>query len=354
MKDYVVGHKRRDFSKLWRMFAFVTMIVLVVVTVVIRQFYSQALGPVSASQQNILITIPSGASIKEMAINLENQGVIKQDWAFEWYVRNNNVRDKLQAGTYYLRPNQGVKLVVETLTQGKIATNLFTILPGHRLDQIRSALINNGGFTEKEVDTALKPENYNNHPALKDLPAGASLEGYLYPESFQKTTETKPETLIRQSLDEMQKHLTPDIREAFEKHGLTLHEGIKLASIVEREASNPEDRRVVAQVFLRRLKQDVLLQSDPTAVYGAIKAGKVFSVGESIGFDSEYNTYKYSGLPPGPISNVSAVSLGAVAKPADTDFLYFVAGDDGKTYFSHTIAEHERLVSEHCKKLCSQ
>lgn len=348
MKDYVMGERRRDLTRLWRILSVILVALLLVTTMVVREVYSSALKPVSASERNVLVTVPSGATIDEIAKKLETAGVIKKAWAFEWYVRNNNVRDKLQAGTYYLRPNQGVKLVVETLTQGNIATNLFTILPGQRLDQIRNALINSGGFSSQDVDNALKPENYADHPALTDKPAEASLEGYLYPESFQKTAETKPEDLITQSLDQMQKYLTPEIRQAFVKHGLTVHEGVKLASIVEREVGGVEDRKVVAQIFLLRLKQGIALQSDITAIYGALKAGQP----PSVKFESEYNSYTNPGLPPTPISNVSEASLKAVAFPANTNYLYFVSGDDGKTYFAHTVEQHDKNVAERCKKNC--
>lgn len=350
MKDYVMGERRRDLNKLWRTLTIVLVALLLVTTVIVRELYSNALRPVSASQHNVLVSIPTGATIEDIAKKLESGGVIKKAWAFEWYVRNNNVRHKLQAGTYYFRPNQGVRSVVETLTQGKIAINLFTILPGQRLDQIRSALINNGSFPAQDVDRALNPENYADHPALTDKPTEASLEGYLYPESFQKTAETKPEDLINKSLDQMQKYLTPEIRQAFVKHGLTVHEGVKLASIVEREVSGPEDRKVVAQIFLLRLKKGMALQSDITAIYGALRAGQP----PSVKFESAYNTYSHTGLPPAPISNVSDVSLRAVAYPSNTDYIYFVSGDDGKTYFSHTVEQHDKNVAEHCKKNCNK
>ena len=110
------------------------------------------------------------------------------------------------------------------------------------------------------------------------------------------------------------------------------------------------DRPVVAQVFLKRYKEDMRLGSDVTAYYGARLAGKE----PSLGYDSPYNTRLHSGLPPGPISNVSAGSLEAVAFPAQTDWLYFVAGDDGITHFSKTLQEHEALTAKYCKKLCSQ
>lgn len=349
MKDYALGEKRRNYTKMWRITAVIAVVLLLVASIAVRVVYSQALQPVSASQHTVLITIEPGSSVREIGKKLEDAGLVRESWAFEWYIRNNNVRDKLQAGAYYFRPNQGVRDIVETMTQGKIATNLFTVLPGQRLDQIRSALINNGGFSAADVDQSLKSENYADHPALTDKPSGANLEGYLYPESFQKSAETKPEALIKQSLDQMQKHLTPEIREAFVKQGLTVHQGITLASIIEQEVSNGGDRKVVAQVFLTRLKQEMPLQSDVTVIYGAIRANQQ---PPRLDFDSEYNTFTNSGLPPGPISNVSESSLRAVAFPSSTDFIFFVAGDDGKTYFSHTQAEHEKNIEQHCKKLC--
>ena len=127
-----------------------------------------------------------------------------------------------------------------------------------------------------------------------------------------------------------------------------MHQGITLASIIEREASTPEDRSRVAQVFYRRISEGRRLQSDATALYGAALNGAE----PSAHYESAYNTYSHDGLPPGPISNVSASSLAAVANPASTDYLYFVAGDDGQTYFSHTLAEHEALTQQHCTRAC--
>jgi UPF0755 protein len=119
-----------------------------------------------------------------------------------------------------------------------------------------------------------KPPEQLNHQALVDKPAGASLEGYLYPESFQKTSETTPKQIVMASLDEMQKRLTPTIRQGIAKQGLTLHQGITLASIIDSEVSNPEDKPVVAQVFLKRMRSGMKLESDVTAFYGSILDGK--------------------------------------------------------------------------------
>lgn len=316
-------------------------------TVAVRYTYNQNLQPVSQSQQFQTVTIESGATVEQIASQLEEMGLIRSAWAFRLYVSSKEVRNSLQAGTYEIAPNQGIPEIVGQLTGGKIATNLVTILPGQRIDQVRKRLIQDG-FTEAQVDGALDPARYARHPALVDKPAGVSLEGYIYPESYQKTGQTEVDTIIGNALDQMDKQLTPDIRSAFARQGLSTYQAIILASIVEREVSSQQDREQVAQVFLKRLKIGMRLQSDATASYGAILNGAE----PSSSYDSPYNTYRYDGLPSTPISNVSASSLRAVAYPASTDWLYFVSGDDGTNHFSKTLQEHEANVIEYCSN-CS-
>lgn len=342
MSKYSIHSPRSGLAKLFAVFVIVAVIGLVGSIAVIRHRYYEGLKPVSGSQKSQLVTIESGATASEIAVTLKKAGVIREAWAFEWYVRNHSLRDKLQAGTYYIQPSQTIPEIATILTRGQVATDLVTILPGRRIDQLRQALVNSG-FNPDEVENAFNPALYKNHPALVDKPLEASLEGYLYPESFQKHPTTKPEVIITASLDEMQKHLTPDVRAGFVKQGLTVHEGITLASIVEKEVGKVEDRPVVGQVFLKRLRQNIALESDATTSYGAVLEGEV----PTHDYDSPYNTYKYPKLPPGPISNVSASSLRAVAFPASTDYLYFVAGHDCKTRFSKTLQEHEAFIREH-------
>jgi UPF0755 protein len=256
-------------------------------------------------------------------------------------------QEDLQAGTYSLSASQSVQDIVGQLTHGKVSTELVTILPGQRLDQIEQSLINDG-FSEAEVKAALQPAQYEGSAALVDKPVGASLEGYLYPDSFQRTGGTKVSDIIQESINEMQKHLTPDIRAAFAKEGLSTYQGIILASVVEQEVSNQSDRAQAAQVFLKRLNVGMPFGSDVTAMYGSRQAGQ----GTSLSYDTPYNTLLHTGFPPTPISNVSNSSLQAVAHPASTDWLYFVAGDDGTTHFSRTIEEHQSLTQQYCHKLC--
>lgn len=313
-----------------------------------KNYYQQSLKPVSNNQKTVTIVIPKGASLDQVADILSKAKVIRKTWAFKQYMVNNNFENAIQAGTYAIKPSQSVQEIAVIITQGKVASSLVTIKPAQRIDQIEQSLINSG-FNPDDVKAALDPAQYAGHPALVDKPQTANLEGYLYPESFQKTDQTKPQDIITASLDEMQKRLTPTRREAFVAQGLSVHKAIILASIVEREVPEGGERAQVAQVFLKRLNAGIKLQSDATSSYGAILDGAE----PSLTYDSPYNTYNYVGLTPGPISNVSESSLQAVAQPASTDWLYFVSGDDGITYFSKTLQEHQALTAQHCNKLCN-
>lgn len=329
-----------------------TMLVLTLLVagsvVVVRRMYDENLKPVSAVTEQKVFVVQSGASVREIATGLHGQGLIREVWAFEWYVRDNNLRSKLQAGTYRFSPAQSIPDIAIKMAEGKVAVDLITLLPGQRIDQLREAFIK-AKFDPVAVDAALDPLRYSDSPALADMPAGANLEGFLYPDSYQKDANTDPSVIVRAALTEMEARLTPSIRAAFARQGLSVYQGVTLASVVEREVSNVSDRQQVAQVFLKRLKNNQPLESDVTAFYGAILDGKP----QSVDYPSSYNTYMVKGLPRGPISNVTESSLNAVASPAQTDWLYFVAGDDGKTYFSKTLQEHEALVAQHCRKLCS-
>lgn len=346
----VFTRKRRQ--KNWPRIILVSFVVIVVMlvaaAVLVRREYNQNLRPLSSSQKSETFTIPNGASVKSVGSALQEASLIRASWAFEWYFRTNNLGNHLKAGTYSLRPNMSVKEIADIVTDGAVATDQITILPGKRLDELRSDLINNG-FQVEAVDQALDPKNYPNHPALVDRPSGASLEGYIFPETFQKTATTRPTTIIKSSLDELHKVLTPALRANITKQGLTVHEAIILASIIEKEAGAEAEKPKIAQVFIRRLRESVKLQSDATAGYGAVLSGDFESLSnnELLTYESAYNTYLHAGLPPGPISNFNASSLEAVAQPSKTDYMYFVSGKDCVTRFSHTLEEHEELQRQH-------
>lgn len=342
----------------WRRWAVLPVILLLLIAggaILAKHTYNQYLQPVSSDSTSRQVTIQSGSTTKQIGAKLQSEHLIRSAWAFELYVHGKGLGSKLQAGTYALAPNQGTIGIVKTLTKGAVQTNLVTIFPGRRIDQVRADLIN-AGFSPGSVDKALQPDQYSDLPVLAYKPAGVNtLEGLLYPDSFQKDAATNPSVIIRQSLQEMGGYLGPDLQTAFANEGLQPYQAIILASIIEKEVANPGDRTQAAQVFLKRLSLNMPLGSDVTAIYGAINAGQTqLSQAAMLAYDTPYNTLLHQGYPPTPIGSVSNSSLQAVAHPANTDWLYFVSGDNGNTYFSHTAAEHDQQAQTYCHKLCGR
>ncbi len=303
----------------------------------IKQFYERNLEPVDHSAtDDIIYNLESGTSPAQAAKELKDKDLIRSPQAFTQYVRSHDLSEEFIAGTYRLRKSMSSPEIIAVLTEGRVAEDLFTILPGWSLARIKQQFVSKG-FALDEVEQALLPANYAGHAALVDKPEGASLEGYIYPDSYQLVEgQTRVATIVGQALDEMAEALSADIRAGLSSQGLSIYDAIKLASIVEGEVSvnNPNDRPQVAQVFLSRLRIGMMLQSNATD-----KAAE--ERGE------QYNTYSIVGLPPEPVSNVTVNALQAVASPASSDYLYFVSGKDCVTRFSRTQGEHDTLIQQH-------
>lgn len=352
MRKFHVHKQHKTTSRMkWLWLLLLIPFVAVAVGVASVYWYKENLKPLSGDQVEIVVTVPVGATSKEIGQLLESNGVIKSGFVFDLYNRINEHRDTLQAGAYKFMPSNSVREIVSKLESGDVSKDLVLISPAQRLDQLKSAFMR-AGYSRDEINLAFDPFIYKDHKISQYKPADTSLEGYLYPESFQKTDTTKLTDILRASMDEMFDIITPDLRQKFAEQGLTVNQAVILASIVENEApASSGDRSTVAQVYLKRLKEGIALQADPTAQYGTL-----FATGTTDGwryYDTPYNTYLYVGLPPGPISNVSKSSLEAVAYPSETEYLYFVSGDDDKTYFSKTLAEHENAVETHCIQKCA-
>lgn len=347
-RRYLAGAKNSRGTR--RVLFLIAMLIIVCLLSVVwvRHSYTLDLQPVSGNPQTQIFTVDQGASVKTIATKLQQAHLIRSSWAFGLYVHSKELSDKLQAGTYALSPSQSTGEIVTTMTKGHVSTQLVTILPGRRIDQVRADLIN-VGFAPSDVDRALNPAQYGDLPVLAYKPAGVdTLEGLLWPDSWYKDAGSSPSDIIRKSLKAMGEHLTPDVQAAFAAENLTVYQGLTLTSIVDQEVSKSSDQAQAAQVFLTRLHNGSPLGSDAAANYGAIVAGKV----PSVTYDSAYNARLHPGLPPSPISTISQSSLNAVMHPANTSWLYFVTGDDGTTYFSTNIQDHEAYTQKYCHKLC--
>lgn len=230
----------------------------------------------------------------------------------------------------------------------------FQIAPGENIYDIKSDLIKIG-YTAAEVNAAFDADY--DFEMLEDRPIGASLEGYLYGETHEFYNDTTVEEILETFLSGMQNIVNENSLEVkYAARGLSLYEGITLASVVQKEAPTPE-MPTVAQVFLTRLDYGIPLGSDVTVSYALDTIDPDRSTytdnQAALSVDSCYNTRLYAGLPCGPISNPGLSALLAVAEPSDTSYLYFLTGDDGMMYYSYTEAEHIQNIYSHCQDLCN-
>lgn len=323
------------------------MIVLIAIIASGALWYSAQLAAVGTDKGQLLqVTIQSGATPSEIADLLKENGLIRNKDAFAIYTRLTGTQNKLQAGGYRLSPAETTPEIVKHLTDGNVDTFRITFLPGATLAQHRDVLIN-AGYSEKEVEVGLSL-SYDS-PLFTGKPAGADLEGFIYGETYDFSTSATVEDILGRTFLQYEKIIDEnDLVSKFAAQGLSLYEGIILASIIQREAVGGDESKI-AQVFLSRLAIGEQLGADATYQYIADKLGQP----RDLNFDSPYNTRRFAGIPPGPIASPGLDALIGVANPADTDYLFFVHGDDNVAYFSRSLEEHEANVRAHCIVKCS-
>lgn len=309
-------------------------------------WYASQLAPVNSNDtQKQLVTIVAGSTPTDIADTLKENDLIRSQTAFLWYTRFEGVQNSLQAGTYRLSKSESTQDIVQHLTNGTVDTFDITFIPGETLAKSREVFLK-AGYDEQEVDTAFKAR-YDS-PLFEGKPATADLEGFIYPDTYRFGAGATVESILEHIFDTYNKAIeTNGLKDKFKAQGLTLFEGITMASIIQKEAVGGDERQI-AQVFLKRYSIGMKLGSDPTYQYITDKLG----VPRDLNYDSPYNTRRYEGIPPGPIANPGLTALKAVGDPAPGDYLYFLSGDDDVTYFSKTFEEHERNIVEHCKIKC--
>lgn len=322
------------------------------------------------------IEVTAGESVKEIASSLKRADLIRNPHAFELYARINNLHAKLKAGKYSFRKTMSARAIAKQLVNGVVSSDVFnlTILPGTNLlgdkGKSQTGIIHQFrtlGYSEEEINQALT-KHYDN-PVLKglyadetklsnpEIPAKLALEGYLYGETYQFYNHEKLENVITTILNQFNDVVVSNqLEEKFKARGLSLRQGIILASIIQKEA-HTEDMPGVSMVFQNRLKRGIALGSDVTATYAADITGidrANATNADILAVNSLYNTRKFPGLPPGPIAVPSKAALLVVAEPdsSKASMLYFLTGDDGLMYYSSTDAEHNQKIRDHCQKLC--
>jgi UPF0755 protein len=294
------------------------------------------------------VDIPTGSSQVSMGRRLAEAGVVRNEAVFRIAVWMRSAGRRLQAGEYRFEGPMSPAAVVDKIRRGDVFLQPITFREGLTIRQM-SELYEGRGFG-KASEFAAAARNGKRIAALD--PQARDLEGYLFPDTYTLPRKTTAEQLVERMVAAFEKVLTVELREQAAARGLSVRELVTLASLVEKETGKPDERPLVSAVYHNRLKIRMALYCDPTVIYALERAGKYDGnlTRENLQFDSPYNTYRYAGLPPGPIAAPGRASLDAAANPADAKYLYFVSRNDGSHVFANTLDEHNRNVYEFQKK----
>lgn len=361
----------------WWLVAGVAFVLLVIASVVGYLWYQAQLRPVdTASKDAQDITITSDTSFSFLSERLAERGLIRNKFAFSLYAKLEGKDGALKQGSCRITPAESAAQILDKVTTGCNDYRNVIFYPGATIEEplykpshatldqsvmsVRGALAK-AGYSAADIDSALKA-TYDS-PLFADKPSSSSLEGYVYGETYHLSQASTAKDALKESFKQMNSVIEKEgMKAKFSAHNLNLYQAITLASIVQRELNcegKPttertqrcyEYQRTIAQIFLKRLATGEKLGSDVTFIYAADQ----MKVTPTVDLDSPYNTRRYAGLPPGPIASPGLHALLAVANPSETDYLYFIAGDDGLIYFANTEAEHNKNIKNHCQQLCSE
>lgn len=330
-----------------KLFAVVMLVILAGVAVAAVK----VLRPYRGYSGQIIVNIPPGMQAPEVASRLESKGVLAQRWPFLLIYGLGRWRYHLKAGEYLfdrpLRPWD----VYRKLVRGEVYFRTVVIPEGSNRFDIAEILQKRLGIAP---ETFLKVTQDTS--PIRDLdPQAPSLEGYLFPDTYQFEYHPSVTRVVNTMLARFREVMRDNFQQELSQPGVSLHQVITLASLVEKETPDPSERPIIAQVFELRLQKGMLLQCDPTVLYAAelnhLPAGPITET--ELHLQSPFNTYVHAGLPPGPICNPGEASIDAVLHPASTHYLYFVSNNHGGHWFARTLAEHERNVARYRKQLAA-
>jgi UPF0755 protein len=291
------------------------------------------------------VEIPPGAGPAAIGRRLTEAGVVRDEASFRVALWRSGQARRLQAGEYRFERPMSAREVIDKLARGEVFTRPVTFPEGLTVRQMSQIYERHGvGPAADFLRAAQNVELVRNiDPAARDL------EGYLFPNTYSLPRKTSAADLVERMVTAFRDVLTPELVERATARGLSVRELVTLASLVEKETAKPEERPVVAAVYANRLKIGMGMQCDPTVIYALERAGRYTGnlTREDLKFDSPYNTYRYAGLPPGPIASPGRASLEAAANPSDVPYIYFVSRNDGSHVFSTTLEEHNRNVVEY-------
>ena len=330
----------------WKRWAALAVALLVITMGAVYLAFGTDSGRQTAGelQGDVYITVKPGMDADAIAGQLLEHGIIDSRFSFWWQVKTGGLQDKFKAGTYLMHPGMQTEEAIAKLISGKTTTIKFTIPEGFGIKEIAERL-SDEGLVDKEKFLKLAkdyaPYDYVEHKENVRYAA----EGFLFPDTYEIHSDVSEKDIMDMMAQDFDQRLTKKLRDRAEEMHLSIYDLVTLASLVEKEARYEEDRPIIAQVFFKRLRIGMPLQSDTTLQY-LLDAPKEDVTIADTKMESPYNTYQNYGLPPGPIASPGMAAIEAVLYPADTDYLYFVADRKGHNHYSNTYAEHLAIVDQ--------
>ncbi len=326
------------------------LIVIIIFGLLSYLGYKNAINtPLDKNGSDVDFTITSGEGVNQISSNLKEANLINSDFYFKIYVWRQGLEKNFQAGDYILNPNMTMKEIVKILTLGDAIDKekTITIIEGWDIREINDYLVKEGIIKEQVFsDICNNPKNYKllvtNYEFFNGKPKNASLEGYLFPDTYRIFKDSTAEDIVQKMLNNFDNKLTQGMRDDIQKQGKSIYEIVTMASILEKEVRSFEDMKIVSGIFWDRIKNSQRLESCATLAY-ALGVNKDQYTVEDTNIDSPYNTYRNDGLPPGPICNPGLNAIKAAIYPTYTDYNYFLTDPEtGQTIYAVTYEQHLR------------
>jgi UPF0755 protein len=303
---------------------------------------SYAQRPPNTAPVEQLVVVQSGQGFKPLSTLLYQKGVILNPFKFRLFARIRGYDKHIKAGEYMLSSAMTPEKILETMVAGRVHLHRLTIPEGYNLRQIAQAVENAGFATEADFLKAAEDPDFVHAKGID----AQTFEGYLFPDTYYFPKDVTPENIISAMVKRFWSVFKPEWKERAKTLGMTIHQVITLASIIEKETAVADERPIISSVFHNRLKRNMRLESDPTVIYGmGDYNGNITR--KDLERPTPYNTYTIKGLPPGPISNTGAKAIEAALYPADGKFLYFVSKNNGTHHFSTNFKDHSRAVRKY-------
>ncbi len=320
----------------------VFFLLLAVVAGVHLNIVADANTPAGNGSIERAVMVPSGQGFKALSAMLYHQGLILHPFKFRLFARMHGYDKHIKAGEYMLSNAMTPEKILKIMVDGKVLLHRLTIPEGYNLTQVSRAVEAAGLGTEADFFKTATNAEFVHSLGIH----AQTFEGYLFPDTYYFAKDTPPKDIIRTMIKRFREVFTPRWKNRAKTLGMTIHQVITLASIIEKESGAAGEQPIISSVFHNRLKRKMRLESDPTVIYGMTDYNGNITR-KDLESPTPYNTYTMRGLPPGPISNAGVKAIEAALYPADTQYLYFVSKKDGTHYFSTNFKEHERAVRKY-------